>query len=125
MPWTMAEKNAAADWRAARCGWVAAFTGDPSSTGANEATGTGYARVAVTWSVASSGIARPASDISIPIPGGQTITGVGFFSASTGGTFRGYVPLPTPREFPAGSTRYLSVLAANIGITESLSPTAG
>ena len=61
-------------------------TADPGATGANESTA---ARVAATWSVDADG---DLTDTAIAFTGGAPsgpVTHVGYWSAATGGTFRG------------------------------------
>ena len=68
---------------------VSLHTADPGTTGANEVTGGSYARVAVTWGDAASGIKANTGDLEFNVPSGTTVTHVGGWSASSGGTFRG------------------------------------
>ena len=80
--------------------WISAHTGDPSTTGANEVAGGSYGREQTTWGSASSGD-QTGSQVSITIPGGNTVTYWGIWSASSGGTFRGGFELDTPEGFGA------------------------
>lgn len=74
--------------------WASLHTGDPSTTGANEATGgsPAYARKAITWNAAASGAldnnANPVFDVAA-----ATYYHIGLWSAVTSGTFYGYAPL--------------------------------
>lgn len=61
-------------------------TGDPSTTGANELAGGSYARAALSWGSASSG-AVTASAVAFSVPASTTIAYIGFWTASSGGTF--------------------------------------
>lgn len=66
-----------------------------SSTGANELSGgsPAYAREAVTWSAASGSSKASASvAAAFNVPGGTTVSFVGLWSASSGGTFAGMGP---------------------------------
>ncbi|WP_068059426.1 phage tail fiber protein [Nocardia xishanensis] len=65
--------------------YVSLHTADPSTTGANEATGGGYARVQGTWSSGSGG-ALSMAELTFTAPAG-TYTHVGLWSASSSGTF--------------------------------------
>ncbi len=71
--------------------FVSLHTGDPGTTGANEVSGGTYARVAVTFGAQStiSGGRRisVASQVSVNVPAGTTVTFVGVFDAVTGGNF--------------------------------------
>jgi hypothetical protein len=95
---TDAAKNAMLDSTAGTPAWPPGFvslhTGDPSTTGANEATGgsPAYARKAITWNAAASGARSASNQPVFDVPAG-TYLYAGFFSASTGGTFWGYAPL--------------------------------
>lgn len=66
--------------------YLSMHTADPTTTGANEATGGGYVRKATTWVLgASDGIAT-GSQVTFDLAAG-TYTHVGFQSAATAGTF--------------------------------------
>ena len=69
-------------------------TGNPSTTGANEATGgsPAYARKAITWAAAASGQRASLGAIAFDVPAG-TYEWVGFWSALTSGTFYGATPV--------------------------------
>lgn len=66
---------------------LSGHTASPSTTGANEMSGTGYARGAVTWGTAATSAITGTATIDIVNSGG-TLTHVGGWSASTSGTFR-------------------------------------
>jgi hypothetical protein len=75
---------------------VSLHNGDPSTTGANELTGgsPAYARKAVTWGTAASGLrANITTALDFDIPAGTTVFHFGFWSAITTGTFYGYFPV--------------------------------
>lgn len=75
---------------------VSLHNGDPSTTGANELTGgsPAYARKAVTWGTAASGLrANSTAALDFDIPAGTTVLHFGFWSASTAGTAYGYFPV--------------------------------
>lgn len=92
MPLTTAELQADVDAAAARATWISTHTGDPSTTGANESTGgsPAYARKQTTWGAANASGVATGSQVTIDLPA-STITHVGFWSASTAGTFRGSI----------------------------------
>lgn len=98
-----AGQNSAADGIAAVIGFLSLHTGDPSTTGANEATGgsPAYARKAVTWAAAASGQrATGTSAVTFDVPAG-TYLWVGGFSLVTAGTYYGAGPLGGAIPFPA------------------------
>lgn len=84
-----ATKEALADAYIALGAYVSLHTGDPSTTGANEATGgsPAYARKLTTWSadVVDDGV-RAGTEVTIDVPAG-TYTYAGLWTASTSGTF--------------------------------------
>lgn len=67
----------------------------PSTSGINELTGgsPAYARKAVTWGTAASGAIATATGPAFDVAGGSTVRFAGLWSASTGGTFYGSIPL--------------------------------
>jgi hypothetical protein len=101
-------------------GFVSLHTGDPSTTGANEATGgsPAYARKAITWSAASAGSMAASNAPVFDVPAG-TYYYLGFWTLSSGGTWGGYVPL--------GSTarRACAVTAADLAGNTIQSPAHG
>lgn len=72
---------------------VSAHDGAPGSTGANEISGGSYARQAITWNAASAGSIDDSNAPAIPIPGGKTVSYIGFWYDSGGANeiFAGYV----------------------------------
>lgn len=67
---------------------VSLHTADPGLTGASEVTGGAYARVAAVLPTGANGTGTaPAVDINVPA--GVTVTHVGVWTATTGGTFVG------------------------------------
>lgn len=93
MPLTTAELQAAVDTEAARITYLSLHTADPGQTGASEVTGgsPAYARKLTTWGAADASGVSTGSQVTFDVPGGTTITHVGFWSAATAGTFRGSV----------------------------------
>lgn len=69
--------------------WVSLHTGDPGTTGANEATGGSppYVRAETTWTAGGSDGVYSGSDVTIDVPAG-TYTHIGIWSASSAGTLR-------------------------------------
>lgn len=67
--------------------YVSVHIADPSTTGANEASGgsPAYARVATTWSAPANGQVT-GSQVTVNLPAGK-YTHAGLWNAATGGTF--------------------------------------
>jgi hypothetical protein len=98
-----AGQNAAAAGVAGVIGFLSLHTGDPSTTGANEATGgsPAYARKAVTWAAPGSGqAATGTSAVTFDVPAG-TYLWVGGFTLVTAGVWEGAAPLGGAIPFPA------------------------
>lgn len=79
-------QNILANRFATEATYLSVHTGDPSTTGANELSGGGYARQALSWGSASAG-AVTAAAVAFAIPASTTIAYIGFWTASSGGTF--------------------------------------
>lgn len=75
--------------------WVAAMTSSSA-----EVTGGSYARQQTTWTGGASDGVVTGSQVTLQIPAGTTVTHIGYFAASTGGTVVEYVPI-TPETFAA------------------------
>lgn len=95
-------------------GYVGLLTAD--SSGAEISGGSpAYARKAVTWASASSGNLDSSSTPVFDVPGGVTITHLGFFSAATGGTYYGSAALSASETF--GSQGQYEVQDADINLS--------
>ena len=68
-------------------GFLSLHSGDPGTTGANELSGGGYARQAITWAAASGGSVGNAGTASFTTAGNVAVTYFGVWSAATGGTY--------------------------------------
>lgn len=82
-------RTSAATWYTTQAPWTALSSGSvPGASFGTELTGgsPAYARVASNWSAASGG-ASTATPAAQNVASGTTITGAGFFSASTAGTY--------------------------------------
>lgn len=66
--------------------WISFHTSDPGTTGANEASGSGYARKQTTWSGAAVDGVVLGSQVTITVPAGAWAW-CGIRSAETGGTW--------------------------------------
>lgn len=75
--------------------WLSTHSANPGSTGAHElTTGSGdEGRQQVTYNSGGSGSDPSNAEVSIVIPGSQSIPWVGMWTAETGGTFLGGFPL--------------------------------
>ena len=81
-----------------------------SATGTNEVSGGSYARQAITWSSASGGTLNLASTpYSFSIPSSTTVAFLGFWTASSGGTFQGMTPL-------GGASGYAFAVPSSTGV---------
>lgn len=67
--------------------YVSLHTASPSTTGANENSGGGYARQACSWNAASGGTKTNSSSLTFTTAGSTAITYFGTWSASTAGTY--------------------------------------
>ena len=67
--------------------WISLHTGNPGTTGANEATGGSYGRQQTTWGAPSNGTST-GSELTFAGLVAASYTHWGAWSASTGGTFR-------------------------------------
>ncbi len=86
--------------------YVSLHTGDPSTTGANEATagGNAYARKAATFAAAASGATTTTADLQWLNMPGVTVTHVGLWDAVTSGNFLRGGALADSWVVPAGAT---------------------
>ena len=84
-------KNVMLDALAAVAGYASLHSADPGATGTNELAGgsPAYARIAVTWGSAASGVVSLSSSPQFNVEGGDTVAYVGLWSAATAGTFYG------------------------------------
>lgn len=101
MALSVTARNALASAIATNATWVSLHTGDPGTTGANEAVG--VARKQTTWGAPASGdIVGSQVAHDIPGGGGGPYGFFGLWTAVSGGTFYGGGPL-TPAETFAGA----------------------
>jgi hypothetical protein len=95
---------------------VSLHTADPSTNGANEVSASPYTRESVSWASAASGSLQNSAQVVFDVPGTTTITHLGYWSASTSGTFYGSRQLDTSQTFATAGTY---TIGANL-ITESI-----
>jgi hypothetical protein len=82
---SVAVENAATNAGAALCPYIAQHTASPGTTGANEMASD--VRQSVTWGAASSGTAANTNAVTAPINASTTVSYVGYWSASTAGSY--------------------------------------
>lgn len=111
-----AGKNLMLDGLAGGVTFVSLHTADPSTNGANEVTGGSYTREGVSWASAASGSVQSNAQIVFDVPGSTTITHLGYWSASTAGTFYGSRQLDTQQTYATAGTYTI----ASGNITETL-----
>lgn len=90
MAYSAAGKNLMLNELAGNAGFLSLHTGDPSTTGANEATGgtPSYSRQAIDWDAADAGEMDLDGTPTFDVPAG-TYSHFGLWSAVSGGTFYG------------------------------------
>lgn len=87
---------------------VSLHTASPGTDGDNEVSGGAYTRESVSWAAASSGSAATDANIVFDVPTGVTITHLGYWSASSGGTFYGWRSLNASQAFSSTGTYTIS-----------------
>lgn len=88
-------------------GFASLHTADPGTGGTSEVSGgsPAYARKAISWAAAASGVKSNNAGIVFDVPGsGTQITHLGFWTAATSGTFLGSRALDTPQTFATQGT---------------------
>lgn len=111
-----AGKNLLLDGFAGGVSWVSLHTADPSTGGTDEVTGGAYTREATSWAAAASASVSTNAPIVFDVPGSTTITHLGYWSASTAGTFYGSRALDTQQTYATAGTYTIS----SGNITESI-----
>lgn len=97
---------------------ISLHSSDPSTNGANEITGgtPAYARQAVTFGDPSAGSMATTASMTFNVPAGATVAYVGYWSASSAGTFYGSRALDASQNFATAGT-----FTVNIGdLTEAI-----
>jgi hypothetical protein len=109
MPYSSEGKNAMLNALAALATHVGLHTAVPSTGSPNEVTGgsPAYARKANAWNAAAAGAMDNSSTPVFDVPAGTTVTHVGFWSASSGGTLYAYADV-TDEAFGAQGTYTLT-----------------
>lgn len=96
---------------------VSLHTADPGSGGSSEVSGGSYARKSISWAAASSASVSSNAEIVFDVPGSTTITHLGYWSASTSGTFYGSRALNANQTYATAGTYTI----ASGNITETIS----
>lgn len=100
MTLVVAARNAALD--AVTIDAMSLHSGFPGETGANELSGSGYARQTTSFNAASSGVRTLATAETFTVGAGHTVRWIGLWASST---FRGYSPNSgNPKEFTVNIT---------------------
>ena len=109
MPLNNTAKNLMLDQLATVAVYASLHTADPGSTGTSEVTGgsPAYARKSITWNSAATGNLDNNANPVFDVPASTTVTHVGFWSASTAGTFYGSADI-TDETFAAQGTYTLT-----------------
>lgn len=84
--------------------FVSLHTADPNPSGGSEVSGGSYARKAASWAAAASGSVASNAQIIFDVPAATTITHLGYWSASTSGTFYGSRQLDTSQTYSTAGT---------------------
>jgi hypothetical protein len=98
--------------------FVSLHTADPGTGGTSEVTGgsPAYARKAITWTAAAASTTSNSAQIVFDVPTSTTIRYLGYWSASTSGTFYGSRALDANQTYTSQGTYTLAIGA----ITESV-----
>jgi hypothetical protein len=96
-----ASKAVAQDAIGAVATWFSLHTADPGTTGANEGSGTGYARDDTVWAAANPATGTKAGSQAAIGTAAQTYTHWGQWTAASGGTFHMGGALPAPEVYGA------------------------
>ncbi len=109
MPIANAGKHVMLDALGVVADFASLHTSDPSTTGANEATGgsPAYARKAITWNAASGGNLDNNANPVFDVPAG-TYSHFGLWSDATGGTYYGGGPLSAVEVYASQGTYTLT-----------------
>lgn len=112
-------KNAMLDHLGTLVLFMSMHDADPGASGTTAELSGGspaYARKAVSFAAASGGSKALSGTVTFDIPAGRGATHVGFWSASSGGTFYGSDALATPEATYTSQGQYI-VNAATLNIT--------
>lgn len=113
MPYTNSGKNAMLSEWGSLATYASLHTGNPGENGANEVSGGSYARKSVSWGTPSGGSMSATNQPVFDVPGSTTVSYVGFWSASSGGTFYGYADV-TDESFTNPGTYTLTSITVDL-----------
>lgn len=99
-----AGKNLMLDGFGGGVAFVSLHTADPGVSASAEVSGGAYTREAISWASATSGSVSTSASIIFDVPGSTTITHLGYWSASTSGTFYGSRPLDVDQTYATAGT---------------------
>lgn len=100
---------------------VSVHTAIPNASGDAEVTGGSYARLALTMAAASSRAKASSADLNHAIPAGTTCVALGLWTALSGGTFKGWIPVSGASPLKGVGT----VITADISADTITSPVHG
>lgn len=83
---TIQRENVAVNGYAQAATHVSLHTGDPGTTGANEVSGGGYTRAAITWAPGPTD-GQVTGTATVTVAAGVAITYAGLWTAASGGTY--------------------------------------
>lgn len=106
-------KNALVGGLTGVAAYASLHTAEPDASGSNEVSGGSYTRESIAWNAASNGTATSSANIVFDVPANTTITHLGYWSASTSGTFYGSRQLDTSQTF-SGSAGTYTITAGNL-----------
>jgi hypothetical protein len=109
-------KNALLNGLTASVAYTSLHTADPGLSGSAEVTGGAYTREDVSWAAAASASVSTSASIVFDVPGSTTIDHLGYWSASTAGTFFGSRALDTAQTYATAGTYTIAIG----NITESI-----
>ena len=101
-------KNALVGGLTGVAAYASLHTAEPNASGSREVTGGSYTRKSISWAAASNGSAVSNANIVFDVPASTTITYIGYWSASTSGTFYGSRQLDTSQTFSSAGTYTIS-----------------
>lgn len=115
-----AAKNSMLDQLGTLAAYASLHSADPGTGGSSEISGgsPAYARKAITWNAAASGSKTNSNTLTFDVPASTTVSYIGYWSASSGGTFYGSRALSASETFTGQGTY---TVTSSTGLTESLS----
>ena len=117
--WTTAYKNLVQDSGSPATIYVSLYSGDPTTTGGTELSGTGYARQSCALGASVAGVVSNTANVAWSATGGNMGTGdyAGWHSTATGGTVYGGSALSASRAMVTGATLTFTTGAIDLTIS--------